>query len=184
VTNVAGVGAVEVARAHGIPVIELPSRGRKREEHEQDVLAALKKHKFEWIVLAGYMRLFSADFVRSFWDERLHAARMINIHPSLLPSFPGTGGYAQALRHGVKVTGATVHLVTDGLDDGPIVAQRALEIRDDDTEESLTARGLALEHGLYVDALADIFTRPWSVVIPPSPTEAPSRPRVEFRRPS
>src|SRR5579871_90067 len=128
ITNVAGTGAASYAIAQGIPIHEIESRGRSREEHEALVDDVLARYRFDWIVLAGYMRLFTAAFIR-------RHPKIVNIHPSLLPSFPGTRGYLKALQHGAKVTGATVHLVGEGLDDGPIVAQAALEVHDDDDEQ-------------------------------------------------
>lgn len=178
-TNVEGAGACDVAREFGIPVVTVPSKGLGREEHEQRVLAELARLEFDWIVLAGYMRLFSESFIRRFWDERLQAARILNVHPSLLPAFPGKDGYAQALSHGVKLTGATVHLVGAGLDDGPIVAQATLAVRDDDTVATLERRGLEVEHALYAEALRELVELPWAVK--PHP-EAGGRPRVVFDR--
>lgn len=163
VTNVCGAGACEIARAHGVRVIEVAHAGLKRAAHEEAVSKALSAVRADWLVLAGYMRLFTPAFIERYFDKRIGAARIVNIHPSLLPSFAGTDGYAQALRYGVKVTGVTVHLVGAGLDDGPIVAQRALEVRDDDTQESLMKRGLEIEHSLYVQALRDLVTKPWSI---------------------
>lgn len=163
VTNVRGAGAVEVAREFDVPVIEVAHAGLTREAHETAILEKLSRFKFDWVVLAGYMRLFTPSFIEKFIDKRRGAARIVNIHPSLLPAFPGKNGYAQAIAYGVKVTGATVHLVGAGLDDGPIVAQRVLEVRDDDTEESLSKRGIALEHELYSSALEKLLTKTWRV---------------------
>lgn len=163
VTNVCGVGACDVAREFGVPVIEVPHAGLKRAEHEHKLFDALARLKFDWLVLAGYMRLFTPSFIDRFYDQTRQASRVVNIHPSLLPAFPGVDGYGQALRYGVKYAGATVHLVGAGLDDGPIVAQRVVEVRDDDTEETLRERGLAVEHELYAAALKDLIARPWRI---------------------
>lgn len=179
VTNVSGAGAASVASEFGVPVIEVPNLGLKRDEHEQALFKALQGVKHEWIVLAGYMRLFSAAFIAKYHDDKLKCARVVNIHPSLLPAFTGTNAYAQALRYGVKTTGVTVHLVGEGLDDGPIVAQRALEVRDDDSEELLSARGLKIEHELYIESLQKLFTRPWRLT---PGAFADGRPRVLFER--
>ena len=161
-------------------VIEIASKGlSSRDEHEQLVLAQLPT-QVDWIALAGYMRLFTPGFVRRFYDERRKVSRIVNIHPSLLPSFPGVNGYGQAVRHGVKVTGATVHLVTEGLDDGPIVAQAALDVRDNDSEASLSARGLELEHGLYPKTLARLLAERWSVSRGTGEAASGARPRVVF----
>ena len=115
--------------------------------HEAEVLKVLEAARPDYIALAGYMRLLSATFVER-WRNRI-----INIHPSLLPSFPGVDAQAQAIKHGVKISGCTVHFVDENLDAGPIILQRAVEVRDDDTAESLSARILVEEHRAYVDAL-------------------------------
>src|SRR5262249_55564122 len=113
--------------------------------------------RVEWVCLAGYMRLLSAAFVAAF------PRRILNIHPSLLPCFPGLGAQAQALAHGVKLTGCTVHLVDEGLDMGPIVVQRTVPVRDDDTDESLAERILEQEHLAYPEALRRLLTERWEV---------------------
>jgi phosphoribosylglycinamide formyltransferase-1 len=118
-----------------------------RATHEAAVLAVLDEARPDYIVLAGYMRLLSADFVAR-WPNRI-----LNIHPSLLPSFPGVDAQAQAVRHGVKISGCTVHFVDEHLDAGPILLQRAVEVRDDDTAQTLSERILVEEHRAYVDAL-------------------------------
>lgn len=129
--------------AHVIDHKAFPSRAA----HEARVLEVLEHARPDVIVLAGYMRLLSAAFVER-WRNRI-----INIHPSLLPSFPGVDAQAQAIRHGVKISGCTVHFVDENLDAGPIILQRAVEVRDDDTAETLSARILVEEHRAYVDAL-------------------------------
>ena len=179
VSNVPGSGACEIAREFRIPTIEIDSKGKTREAHEALVLAALEGVSPDWLVLAGYMRLLSPAFIQKYWDDSLSAARIVNIHPSLLPAFPGVEGYAQAIRYGVKVTGATVHLVTYGLDDGPIIAQKSLEVSARETAESLTARGLLLEHSLYVNALADLLSGNWQVS---RGADADGRPRIVFNQ--
>lgn len=177
VCNVAGAACVEVASEHGITVLEIESRGRTREAHEAAVLGALEKIRCDWIVLAGYMRLFTREFIGKFHDPKSGVARIVNIHPSLLPAFPGVDAYGQALRYGVKVTGCTVHFIGEGLDDGPIVAQSVLDVRDDDTEATLSQRGLEVEHNLYITALRSLFERSWRVDGGPAPG---ARPRVIF----
>jgi len=112
----------------------------------------LRKRDVELVCLAGYMRLLSKDFVQAFAD------RIVNIHPSLLPSFPGLNVQQQAIDHGVKVSGCTVHFVNEDLDAGPIILQRAVEVKDDDTAETLAARILEEEHGAYVDAVRRIVS--------------------------
>jgi phosphoribosylglycinamide formyltransferase-1 len=128
-----------------------------RAAHEEEVLRILETARPDFIVLAGYMRLLSANFVAQYVN------RIINIHPSLLPSFPGVDAQAQAIAHGVKVSGCTVHFVDQNLDAGPIIAQRAVEVRDDDTAETLSARILVEEHAAYVDALQKLATRTWRI---------------------
>jgi phosphoribosylglycinamide formyltransferase 1 len=125
-----------------------------RSAHERAVLAVLDEAQPDYIVLAGYMRLLSAAFVAR-WRHRI-----LNIHPSLLPSFPGVDAQAQAVRHGVKISGCTVHLVDEHLDAGPILLQRAVEVRDDDTPETLSERILVEEHKAYVDALRLLSEKP------------------------
>ncbi|HJQ39332.1 MAG TPA: phosphoribosylglycinamide formyltransferase [Thermoanaerobaculia bacterium] len=121
-----------------------------REEHEAEVLGVLENAKPDYIALAGYMRLLSADFVERYRN------RILNIHPSLLPAFPGVNAQAQAILAGAKISGCTVHFVDENLDAGPILVQRAVEVRDGDTEESLAARILVEEHKAYVDALRQL----------------------------
>ena len=128
-----------------------------REEHEASVIAALEEAGAEWICLAGYMRLLSEGFIARF------PQRILNIHPALLPSFPGLEAQRQAWAYGVKVSGCTVHLVDAGCDTGPIVLQRAVPVLDDDTAESLAARILEQEHIAYPTALRLLLTRPWHV---------------------
>jgi phosphoribosylglycinamide formyltransferase-1 len=143
-SNAAGL---EKARERGVETVIIERRGRTREEHDAEIIAELKKRGVQLVCLAGYMRLLSCDFIKAFPD------RIINIHPSLLPSFPGLDAQRQALDHGVKITGCTVHFVNEDLDAGPIILQRAVEVRDDDTVESLSARILEQEHIAYVEAV-------------------------------
>ncbi len=135
------------AAERGVETLVIERAGRKRAEHDAEIAAELKKRGVELVCLAGYMRLLSKDFIHAFED------RIVNIHPSLLPSFPGLDAQRQALEHGVKITGCTVHFVNEDLDAGPIILQRAVEVRDDDTPETLSARILEQEHQTYVDAI-------------------------------
>lgn len=128
-----------------------------REAHEEDVLRALRQAEPDFIALAGYMRLLSPAFVAAY------PHRILNIHPSLLPAFPGTDAQAQAVRYGVKVSGCTVHFVDENLDAGPILVQRTVPLLDGDTAESLAARILEEEHGAYVEALTALRTRAWRI---------------------
>ena len=140
--------ALERAAAAGVPGVFLdPKAYGDREAYDAALLACLDAHGVELVCLAGFMRILGAAFVR-----RLRG-RLINIHPSLLPAFPGLHAQRQALDHGVKVAGVTVHFVDEGVDTGPIIAQASVPVRDDDTEESLSERILVQEHRLYPDVI-------------------------------
>jgi phosphoribosylglycinamide formyltransferase-1 len=158
-SNIADAKGLDRARELGLRAEAIPHRGEPgRRAHEEKVLAALRETGVEWVCLAGYMRLLSAEFVAA-WPRRI-----LNIHPSLLPAFPGLDAQAQALAHGVKVSGCTVHLVDEGLDSGPIVVQRTVPVRDDDTPATLSRRILAAEHKAYPEALRRLLGEPWEVV--------------------
>jgi phosphoribosylglycinamide formyltransferase-1 len=148
VSSVAGAAGLDHARRHGVraAVVE-PAASRTREEHDRRVTALLREEGVTLVCLAGYMRLLSPWFVREF------RGRILNVHPSLLPAFPGLHAQRQALRHGAKVSGCTVHFVDEGLDSGPIVLQSAVEVAEDDDEESLSARILQAEHRTYPEAV-------------------------------
>jgi phosphoribosylglycinamide formyltransferase-1 len=155
---VADAPGLAKARELGLPALAIPHKGEpSRQAHEEKVIAALRESGAEWVCLAGYMRLLSPAIVGSFRQ------RILNIHPSLLPAFPGLDAQGQALAHGVKVAGCTVHLVDEGLDSGPIVVQRAVPVLDGDTAETLSARILAEEHLAYPEALRRLLTEPWRV---------------------
>jgi phosphoribosylglycinamide formyltransferase-1 len=149
ISNRADAGGLERAAAAGIPTLTIESKpfGRDRAGFEAVLQSALDQHSIELICLGGFMRLFTAEFVQRWYG------RMLNIHPSLLPSFPGLDPQGQALRAGVKISGATVHFVIPETDAGPIVMQGAVAVRDDDTAETLAARILAIEHRIYPEAL-------------------------------
>jgi len=155
VSNRADAAGLERARERGIPAAAIPSRGLTREEHERLVVAALENARVEWVCLAGYMRLLSAEFVSRF------PQRILNIHPALLPAFPGLEAQRQAWVYGAKVSGCTVHLVDAGCDTGPIVLQRAVPVLDHDTPDTLAARILEQEHIAYPAALRLLLTRRW-----------------------
>ncbi|MFO7177898.1 MAG: phosphoribosylglycinamide formyltransferase [Pseudomonadota bacterium] len=143
--------AIERARRAGVPVRVLPHREfPSREAFDEAMITALREASVEWVVLAGFMRLLTPRFLRAF------PGRVINIHPSLLPEFPGTHAIRDALEHGVPVTGCTVHFVDDGVDTGPIIAQRRVPVLPGDDEASLAERIHRAEHELYVSVLADI----------------------------
>jgi phosphoribosylglycinamide formyltransferase-1 len=156
-SNVAEAGGLAKARELGLPAVAIPHPGVPRRAHEERVLAALREAGAEWICLAGYMRLLSPDFIAAF------RRRIVNIHPSLLPAFPGLDAQAQAIAHGVKVSGCTVHLVDEGLDSGPIVVQRTVPVEDGDTPGTLAARILEQEHRAYPEALRRLLTEPWRI---------------------
>ncbi|HIA50716.1 MAG TPA: phosphoribosylglycinamide formyltransferase [Candidatus Melainabacteria bacterium] len=153
--NVPGAGAIEIASKYGVATAVVPNAGLNRKEHEEKVIAELKKHDLDFIVLAGYMRVLSSGFLANFKDER-GFFKVINIHPSLLPAFPGIRGYEEAFEYGVKVAGVTVHLVDEKVDHGPILAQATFNRAEDDTIESFKARGLRIEHELYPQVLQNI----------------------------
>jgi phosphoribosylglycinamide formyltransferase-1 len=146
-SNVEAAPGLEHARRAGVPVEFRDHRGRAREEFDAEVVGILRAHGVELVCLAGYMRLLSPVFVRAF------PGRILNVHPALLPSFPGTNAQRQALEYGVKVSGATVHVVDEHLDAGPIVAQEAVPVHEDDTEQALAARILEAEHRIYPRAV-------------------------------
>ncbi len=143
ISNVESAHGLERARAAGIPALHIDHRGKQRTAFDAEVVQALKAHGVELVCLAGFMRLLSAGFVRAF------PGRILNIHPALLPAFPGLDAQRQALEHGVKVSGPTVHIVDEGLDSGPIVAQEAVPVKDDDSVGTLSARILEAEHRIY-----------------------------------
>ncbi|MBP9143294.1 MAG: phosphoribosylglycinamide formyltransferase [Thermoanaerobaculia bacterium] len=157
-SNVEAAPGLARARGFGIPTVVLPHSGfASRGAHEAALLQALREARADWICLAGYMRLLSPEFVAAY------AFRILNIHPSLLPAFPGLHPQRQALAAGVRVSGCTVHLVDGGLDSGPIVVQRPVPVEDGDDEETLAARILAEEHRAYVLAVRRLLTESWIV---------------------
>jgi phosphoribosylglycinamide formyltransferase-1 len=141
------VRGLEAARQRGLPAVCIPSKGLDRNIYDGMLVEELKKHAVDLVCLAGYMRLLSAGFIREF------PGRVLNIHPSLLPSFPGLDAQHQALEHGVKVTGCTVHFVDEYLDAGPILVQAAVPVLDGDNVETLSARILKQEHRIYSEAI-------------------------------
>jgi phosphoribosylglycinamide formyltransferase-1 len=138
---------LEHARKRGYKALFIPSKGKKREDFDREMAEELKKEQVDVICLAGFMRLLSSYFVQQF------PSQILNIHPSLLPSFPGLEGQKQALEWGAKVTGCTVHFVDEALDHGPIIVQRAVPVEDDDDDETLSRRILEQEHKIYPEAL-------------------------------
>jgi len=147
VSNREGAAGIDKAKDRGIPTRVIPSKGLEREPYDRQVVAVLREHGVDLICLAGYMRLLSPYFVASFPN------RILNIHPSLLPSFPGLESQRQALEYGVKIAGCTVHFVDENLDAGPIVLQAAIPVHDEDTEATLSERILVEEHRIYSEAV-------------------------------
>ncbi len=157
VSNVAEAGGLARARELGLPTAVFVSKGRKRQEHDADVITCLRSHRVELVCLAGYMRLLSPEFVAAFPN------RILNIHPSLLPAFPGLEAQQQAFDYGVQVAGCTVHFVDEGLDQGVIVAQRAIPVLEGDDAHSLAERILAEEHIAYSEAIARVASGEYEI---------------------
>jgi phosphoribosylglycinamide formyltransferase-1 len=147
ISNREDAPGIDRAKTRGMATRVIPSKGLERETYDRQVVAALNDHKVDLVCLAGYMRLLSPYFVASFSN------RILNIHPSLLPSFPGLESQRQALEYGVKFAGCTVHFVDENLDAGPIVLQSVVSVKDDDTEDTLSARILEEEHRIYSEAV-------------------------------
>jgi phosphoribosylglycinamide formyltransferase-1 len=158
ISNRDGAPGIEKAKQRGIASQVIPSKGLEREAYDRQVVALLQDHKVDLICLAGYMRLLSPFFVAEF------PQRILNIHPSLLPSFPGLESQRQALEYGVKFAGCTVHFVDENLDAGPIVQQAAVPVRDDDTEATLSERILAEEHRIYAEAVRIVLEGRYKIV--------------------
>jgi phosphoribosylglycinamide formyltransferase-1 len=151
ISNRADAAGVETARQRGISTHVIPSKGKPREEHDRAVVDALRENKIDLICLAGYMRLLSPWFVQQF------PHKILNIHPSLLPAFPGLEAQQQAFAFGVKVTGCTVHFVDEELDHGPIIVQKTVPVLDADEEGTLAARILEQEHIAYAEAINTVL---------------------------
>lgn len=149
---------LKLAQERGIATRAIERRGQTRTEHDGEIIAALREHAVEMVCLAGYMRLLSAAFIEAYRQ------RILNIHPSLLPSFPGLEPQRQAIAHGVKWTGCSVHFVDETLDGGPIIAQTPVPIAEGDTPETLAARILIEEHKLYAEAVALVVSGEYEIV--------------------
>lgn len=147
ISNRTDAPGIETARSLGLTTMVIPSQGKDRAEHDREMVAALQKHRVDLVCLAGYMRLLSPWFVQQF------PRRILNIHPSLLPAFPGLEAQEQAFAYGVKVSGCTVHFVDEELDHGPIIVQKAVTVLDSDDEHTLAARILEQEHIAYSEAI-------------------------------
>ncbi len=157
ISNRPGAAGLEEARRRGLDARLLPSKGLEREAYDRQTVAVLKEKGVDLVCLAGFMRLLSPYFVSQFPNQ------MLNIHPSLLPSFPGLEAQQQALDHGVKLTGATVHFVDENLDAGPIVVQAPVPVLDDDTGATLAARILEQEHRIYSEAINIVLSGEWKI---------------------
>ena len=158
ISNKPDAAGIETARRLRLTTLIIPSKGKEREDHDREVVAALKKHKVDLVCLAGYMRLLSPWFVQQF------PHRILNIHPSLLPAFPGLEAQEQAYAYGVKVAGCTVHFVDEELDHGAIIVQRAIPVLDSDDEHTLSARILEQEHIAYSEAISIVLAGKYEVV--------------------
>ena len=158
ISDKTGAGGLIKAKERGVETLVITKKGRTREEHDAEIVGELKTRNVELICLAGYMRLLSPEFIRAFPN------RIVNIHPSLLPSFKGLDAQRQAIDYGVKVSGCTVHFVDESLDNGAIILQRAVEVKDDDTPETLSARILEQEHALYTEAIKLIVEGKYKIV--------------------
>ena len=148
---------LEIARQRALTAVSIPSKGLDREIYDRMLVEELHRQRVDLVLLAGFMRLLSGFFIRQFPN------RILNIHPSLLPAFPGLDAQHQALEHGVKITGCTVHFVDEQLDAGPIIVQSAVPVRDDDTVDSLSARILAEEHRIYSEAIRIVLGGNYSI---------------------
>jgi phosphoribosylglycinamide formyltransferase-1 len=158
ISNKADAGGIATAKQRGLNALVIPSKGKPREEHDREVVAALKQHKVDLVCLAGYMRLLSPWFVQQF------PRQLLNIHPSLLPAFPGLEAQEQAFAYGVKVSGCTVHFVDEELDHGAIIVQKTVPVLDDDDEHSLALRILEQEHAAYTEAINIVLGGKFEIV--------------------
>lgn len=158
ISNLADAPGLSAARERGLKAVAIEARGRKRAEHDQEIIACLREHRVDLICLAGYMRLLSPGFVQAF------PQRIVNIHPSLLPAFPGLDAQLQAFEYGVHVAGCTVHFVDEQLDHGVIIVQRAVPVHEGDDAHSLADRILEQEHIAYSEAIARVTSGEYEVV--------------------
>jgi phosphoribosylglycinamide formyltransferase 1 len=158
ISNRADAPGIAIARQRGLTALVIPSKGRPREEHDRELVVALKQNSVDLVCLAGYMRLLSPWFVQQF------PQRILNIHPSLLPAFPGLEAQEQAFAYGVKISGCTVHFVDEELDHGAIIVQRAVPVLDGDNEHSLAARILQQEHIAFTEAINIVLAREFQIV--------------------
>jgi phosphoribosylglycinamide formyltransferase 1 len=158
ISNRPDAKGLDIARERGLPAVCIPSKGIDRVAYDHLLIAELRRAEVDLVCLAGYMRLLSGGFISAF------SGRILNIHPSLLPAFPGLDAQHQALMHGVKVTGCTVHFVDEHLDAGPIILQAVVPVLDEDTDETLAARILKEEHRIYSEALRIVIAGDYRIV--------------------
>jgi phosphoribosylglycinamide formyltransferase-1 len=158
ISNLADAAGLEAARQRGLTAVAIEARGRKRAEHDSEIVAMLKSHEVELVCLAGYMRLLSPGFVQAF------SGRILNIHPSLLPAFPGLDAQMQAFEYGVQVSGCTVHFVDEQLDHGVIILQRSVPVLPGDDPHTVAARILEQEHIAYAEAIARVLSGKYEIV--------------------
>jgi phosphoribosylglycinamide formyltransferase 1 len=152
ISNHSDAPGIAAARERGLPAVVFPSKGLDREAYDRQLIDELRKNRADMVCLAGYMRILSGHFIREY------PQKIVNIHPSLLPAFPGLDAQHQALEHGVKFSGCTAHFVEEGLDSGPIIRQATVPVLDGDTVESLSARILKEEHRIYSEAIALVLS--------------------------
>lgn len=172
ISNKPDAPGISIARQRGLNALVIPSKGKAREDHDREVVAALKQNAVDLVCLAGYMRLLSPWFVQQF------PQKILNIHPSLLPAFPGLEAQEQAFAYGVKVSGCTVHFVDEELDHGAIIVQREVQVMDDDDEHTLAARILQQEHTAYTQAINIVLKGEFIIVGRRFVTTITSPPRV------
>ncbi len=158
IINIPNCGATQFAKEYNIPIYTIDSTTMKRSDHEKEIHKVLNNITFDWIVLAGYMRIFSSEFIQKYSNKFI-----INIHPSLLPSFKGINGYQQAFNFGSKITGHTIHLVDEECDHGAIISQNSFEIKDTDSINAIEERGIELENKMYPKVLNDLASKNWKI---------------------
>lgn len=158
ISNKTDAPGLEAARVRGLQAVAIEAFGRKRVEHDAEIVACLREHRVDLVCLAGYMRLLSAEFVAAF------PQRILNIHPSLLPAFPGLDAQQQAFEYGVKMAGCTVHFVDEQLDHGVIVLQKTVPVLDEDDAHTLATRILEQEHIAYTEAIARVLSEKYRIV--------------------
>jgi len=158
ISNLADAPGLTAARDRGLNAIAIEAKGRKRAEHDQEIISTLRAHQVDLVCLAGYMRLLSSGFIQAF------PQRILNIHPSLLPAFPGLHAQQQAFDYGVKIAGCTVHFVDEELDHGVIILQRSVTVTEDDDPDSLSARILVEEHKAYAEAITRVTSGDYHIV--------------------